>query len=416
MPKTIVPEPMMHVAINVAWVVGAVVFAYFLGVALSWLLQRIKGRNATIDDIDVLTRGPVRATFMVIAATNAMHHTSDSSAMWRGWADHLLVIAVMATTTWLVASLVLVAERRAIARFAGGDITEADRRRRKVRTQITVLRRLVVAIVVVIGLATILMTFPAFSNIGKTLFASAGVLSVVAGLAAQTSLGAVFAGIQIAFSDAIRVGDVVVLEGEWGRIEEITLTYVVAHLWDERRLVLPCTYFTKTPFANWTRNATALLGAVEMDVDFTVPLDAMRAELDQLLQSNELWDGRENVLQVTDAVSGAVRVRMLVSADNAGKLFDLRCDIREGMVNWLQRTQRGAVLRHRIEHSSLQDLDTAAIAGAQREAVAQPRAESGLFSGNPEAEQRARAFQGPDDDDYYIGQVAEREFARVRRE
>jgi small-conductance mechanosensitive channel len=416
MPKTIVPEPILHVAINVAWVVGAVVFAYLLGVALSWLLQRIKGRNATIDDIDVLTRGPVRATFMVIAATNAMHHTSDSSAMWRGWADHLLVIAVMATTTWLVSSLVLVAERRAISRFAGGDITEADRRRRKVRTQITVLRRLVVAIVVVIGMATILMTFPAFSNIGKTLFASAGVLSVVAGLAAQTSLGAVFAGIQIAFSDAIRVGDVVVLEGEWGRIEEITLTYVVAHLWDERRLVLPCTYFTKTPFANWTRNATALLGAVEMDVDFTVPLDAMRSELDRLLRSNELWDGRENVLQVTDAVNGAVHVRMLVSAENAGLLFDLRCDVREGMVNWLQRTQRGAVLRHRIEHSSAQDFDIAEIAGPQRDAAEQPRAESGLFSGNPEADERARAFQGPDDDDYYIGEVEEREFARVRRE
>jgi len=180
--------------------------------------------------------------------------------------------------------------------------------------------------------------------------------------------------------------------------------------------VLPCTYFTKTPFANWTRNATALLGAVEMDVDFTVPLEAMRAELDRLLRSNELWDGRENVLQVTDAVNGAVHVRMLVSAENAGLLFDLRCDVREGMVNWLQRTQRGAVLRHRIEHSSAQDFDIAEITGPQRAASGQPRAESGLFSGNPEADERARAFQGPDDDDYYIGEVAEREFARVRRE
>ena len=418
MPKTIVPEPLTHVAVNVAWVVGAVVFAYFLGVALSWLLQRVKGRSAIIDDIDVLTRGPVRATFMVIAATNAMHHTSDSSAMWRGWADHLLVIAVMGTTTWLVASLVLVAERRAIARFAGGDmeIADADRRRRKVRTQITVLRRLVVAVVVVIGLATILMTFPAFSSIGKTLFASAGVLSVVAGLAAQTSLGAVFAGIQIAFSDAVRVGDVVVLEGEWGRIEEITLTYVVAHLWDERRLVLPCTYFTKTPFANWTRNATALLGAVEMDVDFSVPLDDMRAELDRLLRSSELWDGRANVLQVTDAVAGAVRVRMLVSAANAGVLFDLRCDVREGMVNWLQRTQRGAVLRHRIEHSRGHDFDIAEITESQPGAAGQPMADSGFFSGNPVADERARAFQGPDGDDDYAGEVAEREFARARRD
>src|ERR1700761_3158002 len=121
MPKTIVPEPLTHVAVNVTWVVGAVVFAYFLGVALSWLLQRVKGRRAIIDDIDVLTRGPVRATFMLLAAPNAIPHSSDSSAMWRGCAYHLLVIAVMGTTTWLVASVVLVAERGAIARFACGD-------------------------------------------------------------------------------------------------------------------------------------------------------------------------------------------------------------------------------------------------------------------------------------------------------
>lgn len=223
----------------------------------------------------------------------------------------------MVTSTWLFASLVSVAERRAIAHFAGTEITDADRHRRKLRTQITLVRRLAVAIVIALGLAAILMTFPVFSNVGKTLFASAGLLSVVAGLAAQTSLGAVFAGVQIAFSDAIRVGDVVVLEDEWGRIEEITLTYVVVHLWDERRLVLPTNYFTKTPFQNWTRNATALLGTVELDVDFSVPFDEMRRELDRLLRSDELWDGRVGVLQVTDAVGGFVRVRMLVSAASA---------------------------------------------------------------------------------------------------
>lgn len=427
MPTTIVPAPLTHTALNVAWVVGAVVFAYGLGVALSWLLQRVKGRSAIIDDIDVLTRGPLRATFMVVAATNAMHHTSDSSAMWRGWADHLLVITVMATGTWLIASLVVVAERRAIARFAGGasEVTDADRHRRKVRTQITVLRRLVVALVVAFGLATILMTFPAFSNLGKTLFASAGVLSVVAGLAAQTSLGAVFAGLQIAFSDAIRVGDVVVLENEWGRIEEITLTYVVVHLWDERRLVLPSTYFTKTPFQNWTRNATALLGTVEMDVDFGVPLDAMREELDRLLRCNELWDGRAGVLQVTDAVEGRVRVRMLVSAANAGLLFDLRCAVREGMVTWVHRTQQCALLRHRVEHSRGPDSDLAngarpAAAGAGQ--PAQARADTGIsgtFSGSPDAEERARAFQGPqraDDERADDERADEHAFARARRD
>ena len=336
-----------------------------------------------------------------------------SAAPWRGDVDHLLLIALTAAHTWLIASLVFVAERRAIARFAGGDmeIADADRHRRKVRTQITLLRRLVVALVVVLGLAAVLMTFPSFSNIGKTLFASAGVLSVVAGLAAQTSLGAMFAGVQIAFSDAIRVGDVVVVESEWGRIEEITLTYVVVHLWDERRLVLPTTYFTKTPYQNWTRNATALLGTVELDVDFTVPLDAMRAELDRLLRANELWDGRVGVLQVTDAVNGYVRLRMLVSASNAGALFDLRCDVREGIVRWLQHTQPGALPRHRIEPAPVPG-GTPVEGPAHQASSAAPRADSGLFSGSPGAEQRSRAFEGPEggEDD----PIDRREFAAAR--
>ena len=164
---------------------------------------------------------------MVFGSSIAVQRTSDPNEdSWRGWLDHTLLILLIAALTWLLASLVLVAERRAIARYGGGDveIADEDRQWRRIRTQVTVLRRLAIAVVVVLGVAAILMTFPRFSDIGTTVFASAGVLSVVAGLAAQTSLGAVFAGMQIAFSGAIRVGDVVQLEdGQWwGRIEEIT--------------------------------------------------------------------------------------------------------------------------------------------------------------------------------------------------
>ncbi|KMO70286.1 mechanosensitive ion channel family protein [Mycolicibacterium chlorophenolicum] len=380
--------PATHLATTAAWVAGAVALAYVLGLALSWLLQRLGRRSRVLHDVADLTRRPLRATLVVIAASAALRRASDGRA---AWLDHVLVIALIGTVTWMVASLVLVAERQVIDRFAGGDtgLTDADRHRRKIRTQVTTLRRLAVAIVVVLGVAAALMTFPSFSDVGKTMFASAGVLTVVAGLAAQTSLGSVFAGIQIAFSDAIRVGDVVVLEEEWGRIEEITLTYVVVHLWDERRLVLPCTYFTTTPFQNWTRNATELLGTAELDVDFTVPFDAMRAELDRLLRANPKWDGRVGVLQVTDAVEGLVRVRMLVSAPDAGQLFDLRCDVREGMVAWLQRTNPGALPRQRIEHQT--DSDRA----DSRDTVYRtaPQADSGLFSGSADAERRGRAFE-----------------------
>lgn len=387
MPDEAELESATNLAVTLSWGAGAVTAAYLLGIVLSWVLSRVARRSHIVKDIEVCTRLPVRAILMVVAATIAVQRTASTATAWRGWVDHTLVIALITTVTWLVTGLVKVAERQVISRYGGGDaeMTDADRHRRRVRTQTTVLRRLAIAIVVILGSAAILMTFPAFSDIGTTLFASAGVLSVVAGLAAQTSLGSVFAGLQIAFSDAIRVGDVVVLEEEWGRIEEITLTYVVVRLWDERRLVLPCTYFTATPFQNWTRNATELLGTVELDVDYSVPFDDMRAELDRLLAESELWDGRSGILQVTDAVGGFVRVRMLVSASNAGALFDLRCEVREGLVDWIRRTQ-GALPVHRIEKAGPppRRLDTT---GGETKRVS-----STVFSGSPEADARARAF------------------------
>lgn len=387
MPEETELQSATNLAVTLSWVAGAVVAAYLLGIVLTWVLSRVARRSHIVKDIEMCTRLPIRAILMVVAATIAVQRTADPATTWRGWVDHTLVIALIATVTWLITGLVNVAEHQVISRFGGGDagLTDADRHRRRVRTQVTVLRRLAVAIVVALGTAAILMTFPSFSDIGTTLFASAGVLSVVAGLAAQTSLGSVFAGLQIAFSDAIRVGDVVVLEEEWGRIEEITLTYVVVRVWDERRLVLPCTYFTTTPFQNWTRSATEIMGTVELDVDFSVPFDAMRAELDRLLAESDQWDGRSGVLQVTDAVGGFVRVRVLVSAPDASALWDLQCAVREGLVDWIRRTH-GTAPRFRLE--------TAQPAPRRTDTTGGETAHVGstVFSGSPEADARARDF------------------------
>lgn len=341
----------IHLAATAAWLAGAVAGAWALGWVLYWLLQRVSRRSGLVTDFAALTRMPVRVILMVIAARIAFEATVPASVPARGWIDHLFRILMIAAMTWLFAALTLLAERRAIARFVGGglQVSDADRLQRRVKTQITTLRRLAVAVVVVLGAAAALMTFPSFTQIGTTMFASAGILSVVAGLAAQTSLGSVFAGMQISFSDAVRVGDVVVLEGEWGRIEEITLTYVVVQIWDERRMILPTTYFTKTPFENWTRRTTELLGTVQLDVDLTAPVDAMRAELNRLLAASDLWDGRSSGLVVTDAVDGYLRVRITVSAADSGALFNLRCAVREGMVEWLQRTYPEALPRWRVE-------------------------------------------------------------------
>ena len=197
-------ESATNLAVTLAWVAGAVVAAYLLGVVVTWVLMRIGRRSGVIRDIAELTRMPLRGAFVVFGSSIAVQRASDPADSWRGWLDHTLLILLIAAITWLLASLVQVAERRAIARYGGGDveISDADRQWRRIRTQVTVLRRLAMAIVVILGGAAILMTFPRFSDIGTTVFASAGVLSVVAGLAAQTSLGAVFAGMQIAFSGA----------------------------------------------------------------------------------------------------------------------------------------------------------------------------------------------------------------------
>jgi len=187
----------------------------------------------------------------------------------------------------------------------------------------------------------------------------------------------------LAFSDAIRVEDVVIAEGEWGRIEEITLTYVVVHIWDDRRLVLPSTYFTNTPFQNWTRRSSELLGSVELDLDFSVRPSEMRAELDRILAGTTLWDGRASVLQVTDAVGGFVRIRVLVTAVDAPTLFDLRCLIREELVEWLHAVQPEALPTSRVRMVE----DAAHVRGAKSSAK-----QTGLFTGNAEAEERASVF------------------------
>ena len=247
----------------------------------------------------------------------------------------------------MLAVVAFVAEELTLARFP---IDMADNRRaRRVRTQVSLLRRLTVAAIITLVIATMLLTLPGARQAGATILASAGVLGIVAGLAAQSSLSNLFAGLQLAFTDAIRVDDVVVVEKEWGRIEEITLTYVVVHVWDDRRLILPSTYFTTTPFQNWTRKESAVLGAIDLDVDWRVPLDELRIELDRALRASELWDERVGILQVTDAVGSFVRLRVLVSGVDGPTVFDLRCEIREALVSFLQRTHAEALPRVRVE-------------------------------------------------------------------
>ncbi len=340
------------VLIPIVSVVGAVLLAFLAATVVGALVRSAARRSPAAADLSRRSRRPLRAVLVVTAVWVALRASTRGSegwqdSVWRTLIEHALVIAFIAALTWLVGTLAFVFEDMALSRYRT-DMKD-NRHARRVRTQVQLLRRITVAILVVVGVAAVLLTFPGVSRLGASILASAGVLSVVAGLAAQSSLANVFAGLQIAFTDGIRVDDVVIVEEEWGRIEEITLTYVVVHIWDDRRLILPSTYFTSTPFENWTRRAAELLGTVELDVDWQVPVVEMRLEFNRLLDATDLWDRRVGVLQVTDAVGGYVRLRALASAVDAPTLFDLRCYVREGLVAWLQSAAPQGLPRTRIE-------------------------------------------------------------------
>jgi len=220
---------------------------------------------------------------------------------------------------------------------------------RRTVTQLRVLRSVLVCFITFTAIIVILLSFDGARQIGAGLLASAGLAGLVIGFAAQRALGNLLAGFQIAITQPIRLDDVVVVEGEWGRVEEITLTYVVIRIWDERRLILPISYFLEKPFTNWTRESSEILGTVFLYTDYTVPIDALRRELDRLLETSEHWDGRVKGLVVTDSKPTTLELRALVSARDGGAAWDLRCEIREGLIGFLQREYPEALPRFRAE-------------------------------------------------------------------
>lgn len=220
---------------------------------------------------------------------------------------------------------------------------------RKIYTQVRVLKKIAIVVIVLFTTASMLMVFDSVRQLGTSLLASAGVVGIIIGFAAQKSIATVLAGFQIAITQPIRLDDVVIVENEWGRIEEITLTYVVVLIWDLRRLILPINYFIERPFQNWTRVSADLLGTVFLYMDYTVPLQALRNELDRLLEHNKLWDRKVKGIQITDTKENVIEVRILVSAPDASMAWDLRCELREKLVDFLQRNFPRSLPRTRAE-------------------------------------------------------------------
>jgi small-conductance mechanosensitive channel len=230
----------------------------------------------------------------------------------------------------------------------GYRIDVADNREaRGIYTQVTVLKKIAVGVIALFAIASMLMVFQPVRQLGTAMIASAGVAGIVIGFAAQKSLGTLLAGFQIAMTQPIRIDDVVIVEGEWGKIEEITLTYVVVCIWDLRRLVVPITYFIEKPFQNWTRTSADILGTVFLQVDYGVPVDAVREELTRILEASPNWDRKVNVLQVTDAKERTLELRALASASDASKSWELRCEVREKLVAFVQENYPGSLPRLR---------------------------------------------------------------------
>jgi small-conductance mechanosensitive channel len=280
---------------------------------------------------------------ILCAVSTAIYVLQLPEVIQRGGFKIVSIAGIIANTVLLIQT-VLAVESMVISRseFLQYD----DYKRRRVATRIQVLRRLAVFVFVVVGIGAILMNFNSVRQIGTGL-ASAGVAGVIAGLAAQKSLSTIIAGLQIAITQPMRINDVVIVEGEWGTIEEITLTYAVVRVWDRRRLIVPITYFLEKSFQNWTRSSSDLIGTVFLYLDFVVPLDELRAKAQEIVHASNLWDKRTFVVQVTDFRSDCVEVRILASAETSPELFDLRCEIREKLLSFLQTDYPKALPRVR---------------------------------------------------------------------
>ncbi len=324
---------------------GVAIAVTVVAVALLYLLMRRLSRgNAALRAGFERTHRPLQVVALAVVLRAAVPPLLGNG---QRAAAQVLTACLVASLAWLVGAVLLRIEEAALRRYR---VDVADNlAARRMRTQVSVLRRVTVVAVAVIGVGAVLTTFPQARAAGASVLASAGLVGLVAALAAQSTLGNIFAGLQLAFGNALRLDDVVVVEGEWGRVEELTLSYVVVRIWDERRLILPSSYFTATPFQNWTRSSAEVIGTVELDVDWTVPVQKMRDAAQDVVESSELWDRRAYGLQVTDAAGGLVRVRVMISAADSSALWDLRCLVREQMVAWVQREHPLALPRQRAE-------------------------------------------------------------------
>jgi small-conductance mechanosensitive channel len=336
------------------WLVSGTILAGAVGLALTvhfvlfFAVERILRRKDPNAE-SLLTRRAKKSTrviFPLLALVIAIP-LAPIPETWKNILQHALGLAVIAVVGWTIVILTELAGNIIFARYSMDSPDNLSARR--IRTQTQVLQRIVTLTVSIVTASIMLMTFPAVRHVGVSLLASAGLAGLIVGMAARSTLSNLIAGVQVALTQPIRIEDAIVLEGEWGWIEEINTTYVVVRLWDLRRLIVPLSYFIEKPFQNWTHTTANILGTVMIYADYTTPVQELREELHRILETTELWDKKTWALQVTDATERTIQIRALMSARNGPAAFDLRCYVRERLVQFLRDTYPLALPKQREE-------------------------------------------------------------------
>ena len=334
-------------AISLILVVGAVLVGYAIHRAVFAFASRlVRDKELFWRSLVQRMRAPMRLAFILGALVVAIGAAPLSNAGDRAVAQ-VLVVGFIILVAWLARTALHIWTVLHLRRFRLD--TEDNLLARKHVTQFRILKRTSEIVIVILAIAAVLMTFEGVRQYGVSLLAAGGAAGVVVGLALQPLLRSIFAGVQLALTQPIRIDDALLVEGEWGNVEEITSTYVVLRLWDWRRLILPLSYFLENPFQNWTREGARLIGTVFIYLDYTVPVPELRATLEKIARGSPLWDGEVAVVQVTDFRETVMEVRALVSARNAGDAFTLRCEVREKLIAWLQDAYPGSLPRLRAE-------------------------------------------------------------------
>lgn len=312
------------------------------------ILHRIGGRRVFMAAVVTRIHQPSRLALILFALEFAWRLAPDSVDAIET-VRRINTVCLIGALTWLGVGWVMALADTVIALHPLN--VEDNLQARRVLTQTRVLSRSVIFLIVLLGVSFALLTVPGVRQLGASILASAGIAGVVAGIAARPVLGNFIAGLQLAFTQPLRIDDVLIIEGQWGRVEEITGSYVVMALWDERRLIVPLQWFIEHPFENWTRTSSHLLGTIMLSVDYRTPVDKMRAELERCCHADPDWDKRVCVLQVTDVSEKTMQLRILTSAANAGKGFDLRCRLREALIAYMQRELPDALPLTRVSMS-----------------------------------------------------------------